>query len=715
MPAILDKIDRLFDADVIARDETGHLQELAAVLDACRPKLLFLASADGAIKAADNFGSETDLMLARRLAREAAARGDGPDPCLWTAATREKCQAFALRLQDGSDSEFLGGLLPADPANSAALTAAAPALRTCGRVAWRAIERDEAAARVRTRVEHLLAEHDTLKAAHTEAVVQAIEEHDHCRREEQERLAIEQVCAATESANRAKSQFLANMSHEIRTPLSAILGFTDLLRNGADEDDEAVRKDYLETIYESANHLLELINDILDLSKIEAGRMEIERTACSPHEIIASLLSLLRVRAREKGLELKCEWPDGVPTAIFTDALRLRQMLMNLVGNALKFTSRGRVTIICRLIRGPKTNQMAFEVHDTGIGIAADKLESIFDAFVQADSSVTREFGGTGLGLAISRKIARALGGDVKVQSTLRQGSVFTATIDVGSLDGISMLPSPPSDALAAEARPMAVPLGVAVRHVLLVEDGETNRKLITLMLRRSGVEVTTAENGRLGMNLALRTDFDVILMDMQMPVMDGYTATQQLRALGVHTPIIALTAHAMAGDEQKCIAAGCSAYLSKPIKWERLLQALTDVKSSADAPLREPGQATPREASRPAAVGGSGPILSTLPLDDPDFREIAEEFIVLLREQLQNARQAFASNDISELARLGHTLKGTAGGAGFDVLGTPAAQLEQLAKGNRVEEISSCLEVLEELAGRIVLDSPSITSQEGQ
>ena len=427
---------------------------------------------------------------------------------------------------------------------------------------------------MQTRVRQLIAEHETLKAAHSDAISHAIEEHDKRLREEQERLMLEQLCAANEAANRAKSQFLANMSHEIRTPLTAIMGFTDLLRSGADGGIETERQDYLKAIHISATHLLELISDILDLSRIEAGRMEICPVPCSFQEILSSVMSIMGMRAREKHLELTCEWPDGAPATVLTDALRLKQLLMNLVGNAVKFTSRGSVRVVCRLLNPSGNAQMAFDVIDTGPGIAAERLQAIFDAFVQADNSVTREFGGTGLGLTISRRIAQAMGGDITVQSELGKGSTFTATINVGPLPAALLAAGPVSDAISREATAETCPaVACPPARVLLADDGALNRKLISTFLRRAGLEVTSAENGKKAVDLAGTSSFDVILMDMQMPVMDGYTATRGLRALGIQTPVIALTATRHVRGPAEMPGGRLQRYLSKPVTSERLLR----------------------------------------------------------------------------------------------------------------------------------------------
>ncbi len=254
-----------------------------------------------------------------------------------------------------------------------------------------------------------------------------------------------------EAANTAKSEFLANMSHEIRTPLNGVLGFADLLLKGADSGNEEVRQDYLQTIKSSGEHLLCLLNDILDISKIEAGQFTVERISCSPHEIISHVISLMRAQAQRKGLDLSFRWTSEVPEVITTDPARLRQLLTNLVGNAVKFTEQGCVSIKARVER---RGRLVVDVSDTGVGIAQDKLEEVFNPFQQADNSVTRRFGGTGLGLAICRHLATALGGTLTVDSEPAKGSTFSLDIDAGQLDNVVMRPTPPSDALVEQTYP---------------------------------------------------------------------------------------------------------------------------------------------------------------------------------------------------------------------------------------------------------------------
>ena len=351
---------------------------------------------------------------------------------------------------------------------------------------------------------------------------------------EEKECELRKAVESADAANRTKSEFLANMSHEIRTPMNSILGFTDVLRRGFAAD-EQTRRQYLDTIHSSGKHLLELINDILDLSKIEAGRLEVERKACSPCELIAELAAMFTVPAQNRGISLEFTTAGPVPETVLTDPTRLRQIVTNLVGNAIKFTESGGVKIVARLLPRGEKPQLAIDVIDTGIGISPEGLGKIFDPFVQADSAVTRRFGGTGLGLTISRRFAAALGGDLTVASELGKGSTFTVTLDTGPLDGVRLLDAPQAKTSAARSggRSAQDLPKLPPARVLVVDDGEANRQLITVVLTRAGLQVESAENGEVAVRMATSQHFDLVLMDMQMPVMDGYTATARLRQAG--------------------------------------------------------------------------------------------------------------------------------------------------------------------------------------
>ena len=423
---------------------------------------------------------------------------------------------------------------------------------------------------------------------------------------------------AADDANQAKSEFLANMSHEIRTPLNGILGFTEVLRRSPHS--LADTNEYLSTIHSSGRHLLALINDILDLSKIEAGSMEFEMVRCSPHAIIREVLSVLRVKAGSKGLRLESCWQSGVPETIVTDPARLRQVLLNLVGNAIKFTETGSVTVTASLDDTMQEPRFRIEVLDTGIGIAAKNVDRIFSPFNQADNSITRRFGGTGLGLTISKQIAEGMGGDIQVTSDLGSGTTFSLWVNTGPLDGIPIHHTEQVESVAYEIDDTETGHELSTQtvldgvNVLLCEDGETNRDLIGLVLTEAGANVTFAENGQVGVDAvrAAAISFDVILMDMQMPVLDGYSATQTLRGNGWDKPIIALTAHAMRGDEAKCRNAGCSGYLTKPIEIDKLLrtvaEALPETKTSTPnhRPKNRIGQRRTTEDGRPRQLADS-------------------------------------------------------------------------------------------------------------
>ncbi len=390
-----------------------------------------------------------------------------------------------------------------------------------------------------------------------------------------------------ESANDAKSEFLANMSHEIRTPMTAILGFAETLLEPSQS--VAEREETVQTIRRNGAHLLQLINDILDISKIEAGKVEVERIACSPTQLISDVHSLMAERAHSKSVVFDYCFDGPIPKVIQCDPMRLRQILVNLVGNAIKFTESGAVHLTARFLDGKSNDEsarrkpmMEFDVVDTGIGISPDQLKALFMPFSQADGSTTRMYGGTGLGLMISRRLANLLGGDVTVTSTLGLGSSFRVQVASGPIDGATLINCPE---VQVEAAPRAESVDIVAddlggARILLAEDSPDSQRLITHILRKAGAIVHAVENGHEAVEACMSAfaddqPFDVVLMDMQMPVMDGYQATSVLRKKGYAGRVVALTAHAMQGDKQKCINAGCDDFATKPIDRKTLLTTI--------------------------------------------------------------------------------------------------------------------------------------------
>lgn len=371
------------------------------------------------------------------------------------------------------------------------------------------------------------------------------------------------------AANIAKSNFLANMSHEIRNPLGIMLGFADLMLNPKQTQEERLHA--ISTIRRSGRQLLRIIDEILDLSKVEAGRLEVENIEVNLISLIAEFLSFLNIQAKVKNLQLDFKLKSKLPEFIFSDPTRLRQIIMNIVGNALKFTEKGQVTVE---IDWQPSGKLTFNVIDTGLGMPVTEADKLFRPFVQIDSSTTRRFGGTGLGLVLSKKLAEALGGNVYLKKTeLGVGSTFTIEVQAPPKTGTKFVNSLKANNDEATVEKDSQQL--KDMNVLLVDDAQDNQLIIGHFLKSAGAQVEIASDGKEGVQKALAGHFDVVLMDIQMPLLDGYEATSQLRLKGYKTPIIALTAHAMKEQKDRCLRAGCTDHLSKPVDRRKLIAEL--------------------------------------------------------------------------------------------------------------------------------------------
>ena len=385
-----------------------------------------------------------------------------------------------------------------------------------------------------------------------------------------ERAFIEQKEIA-EQANNAKSMFLANMSHEIRSPLTAIIGFSDSILHRNLNDNK--KNELTHSIARNSKHLHQIINDILDLSKIEAGQLDIEIVPTPISVLFTELNSMVSLQTIKKGLSFNMDYDFPLPEQINTDPTRLKQILVNLTNNATKFTSEGSITI--HVSYNAETDKMYFSVADTGIGMTERQANSIFSAFSQADSSTTRKFGGTGLGLSISKQLTEKLGGKITCDSQIGKGSTFNFYIDAGLQDGATMLHN--EKELETETTALQSHLSAKLTgHVLLAEDTKDNQDLIEMYIEDTGAKITIVENGELAVEACRSINFDLIFMDMQMPVMDGVEAITQIRALNITTPIISLTANAMKSDIEKCFNAGADKFLTKPIDVNRFNQVLS-------------------------------------------------------------------------------------------------------------------------------------------
>ncbi|WP_413700509.1 Hpt domain-containing protein [Psychromonas sp. KJ10-10] len=521
-----------------------------------------------------------------------------------------------------------------------------------------------------------------------------------------------------EMANRAKSDFLSHMSHEIRTPMNAILGFTEVLMRG-NKNDPVENERYLSTISSSGKHLLGLINDILDLSKVEAGRIEVENVVTPVHKIVQEVVKIMSVKAREKNIQLEFIALDSMPESVITDVAKVRQILTNLVGNSIKFTEKGSVKLISHYHVEGKKSRLTIDVVDTGIGMSRQQLDSVFQPFVQADSSITRRFGGTGLGLTISKRFAEALGGDIKVTSKSGEGSCFTLSIELQTVAGCKWLsPEQVIQETIAQDEEQKVTWTFPDAKVLVIDDGVENRDLLDVILTDAGLKVQTGVNGKEGLIKSLTKPFDLILMDIQMPVMDGYTAVGLMREKGITIPVIALTAHAMKGAESECLVAGYSGYMTKPIDIDKLLKTLADElggKASYVDKIKQPNQAD-IHIEQPAIISNitKPAIHSTLAGSSDKYRDLILRFVERLQGQLNKIEQVATAEQYETLSDLAHWLKGSAGSVGFHDFTEPAEELEKQAKQKNNQAIADKVTEIKDLFSRIEKEDKNQISNKG-
>ncbi|HEX9866988.1 MAG TPA: PAS domain S-box protein [Candidatus Tectomicrobia bacterium] len=493
---------------------------------------------------------------------------------------------------------------------------------------------------------------------------------------------LKQAKAAAESASRTKSDFLASMSHEIRTPMNAIMGIADLL---AKTTLTAEQDKYVQVFRRAGDNLLNLINDILDLSKVEASQLELERTGFSLIDQLEIVIEMAAARADEKGLALVCEIAPNVPGDLVGDPTRLRQVLLNLIGNAVKFTERGEVSLHIMLEPGTPVPTLRFTVSDTGIGIAPEKLVRVFERFTQADTSTTRRFGGSGLGLTISKRLVELMGGRIWVESDVGKGSMFAFAVPFEIWVGATL-----RGAVAVGSDP-ELPL-LALR-ILLAEDSPDNCLVTLAYLEDTPYLVEIAETGAIAYDMFASRQYDLVLMDRQMPVMDGLTATRKIRAFERANgrppiPIIALTASALKGDREMCLAAGCTAFLTKPIKQEVLLQAIR-AHSIAAQPLSK--EEILWEATVVAVVKSN--ITDRIPA-----------YLQNCRQNVIDIRSALDRVDFETVTILGHNMSGSGGMFGFQAITDIGAALQHAAESSDTDasrkwvgELSSYLDRIDE------------------